>query len=143
MFTKLHPEAQPPEYKSHRAAGGDLKSVEDIEIPTGQWRAIGLGFGISMPPNYEAQIRPRSGLALQHGVTVLNTPGTIDPDYRGEVKVLLINHGPKPFYVSKGDRVAQMVISPVVEKRQVCFVEKKALDETARGAGGFGSTGRN
>ncbi|MFN5616055.1 MAG: dUTP diphosphatase, partial [Brevundimonas sp.] len=92
-----------------------------------------------LPPGHEAQVRPRSGLALRHGVTCLNSPGTIDADYRGEVGVILINHGSDPFVVRRGERIAQMVVAPVL---QVALVEAEALDETARGAGGFGSTGR-
>lgn len=142
-FERLHPAGTFPEYKTDSSAGGDLRSIEDVEIPTGQWRLIRTGFAMALPQGFEAQIRPRSGLALNHGVTVLNSPGTIDCDYRGEVKVILINHGPKTFYVSRGDRIAQMVISPVVDRLNFSAREVEALSETARGSGGFGSTGRN
>lgn len=142
-FRKLHPAAVFPQPETLKSSGADLKAVENIEIPAGQWRSIRSGFAMELPPGHEAQIRPRSGLALQHGVTVLNSPGTIDCDYRGEIKVLLINHGPKTFYVSKGDRIAQMVISPVVDRLNFSAREVEALSETARGSGGFGSTGRN
>ena len=97
------------------------------------------GLAIAIPPGFEGQVRPRSGLALRHGVTCLNTPGTVDADYRGEVKVILINHGPEAFVVRRGERIAQLLISPVV---QASWREVEALDDTARGAGGFGSTGR-
>lgn len=100
---------------------------------------VPCGFAIALPTGYEAQVRPRSGLAAKHGVTVLNTPGTIDADYRGEVKVILINHGGEPFEIRRGDRVAQMVVAPV---SAVGFSERETLDDTERGAGGFGSTGR-
>lgn len=100
---------------------------------------VPCGFRISLPTGYEAQVRPRSGLAAKHGVTVLNTPGTIDADYRGEIKVILINLGSEPFEIRRGDRIAQMVVAPV---STVSFSERETLDDTERGAGGFGSTGR-
>jgi len=142
-FKKLHPDAVLPEYKTRTAAGGDLRSIEDVDIPSGQWKLIRLGFAVSFLEGYEIQIRPRSGLALNHGVTVLNSPGTVDCDYRGEMKVLLINHGPEVFYVSKGDRIAQMVVNTIWDKQNVSFEEVAELDTTGREAGGFGSTGRN
>jgi dUTP pyrophosphatase len=124
---------------SEGAAGLDLAALldSDVILPPGGRALIGTGLAIALPRAHEAQVRPRSGLALKHGVTVLNSPGTIDEDYRGEVKVLLINHGAEPFTVRSGDRVAQLVIAPVV---QVELVEG-ALDETGRGAGGYGHTG--
>jgi dUTP pyrophosphatase len=111
---------------------------ELVLVPGGR-ALVATGFAIALPAGYEAQVRPRSGLALKHGVTVLNTPGTIDADYRGEVGVILINHGDTPFTVRRGDRIAQMVVAPVV---QVAWQATETLDETGRGSGGFGSTGR-
>jgi dUTP pyrophosphatase len=119
------------------AAGYDLTAAAPALIPSGAWRAIPTGVRLAMPHGMEAQVRPRSGLALKHGVTVLNAPGTIDSDYRGEVSVLLINHGREPFGVAVGDRIAQMVFAAVVHPQ---FVVGDMCD-TARGVGGFGSTG--
>ena len=131
-----------PAYETVLAAGADLRAAVDTDSPMtlapGDRALIPTGFAMALPAGYEAQIRPRSGLAYKHGVTVLNSPGTIDADYRGEVKVLLINHGSDPFTVERGERVAQMVIAPIT---QPIFVEVDELSETARGAGGFGSTG--
>lgn len=141
-FKRLHPAASLPEYKTPGAAGGDLRAVEDIDISPGQWELVRLGFAVSFPQGYEIQIRPRSGLALKHGVTVLNSPGTVDCDYRGEMMVMLINHGPDVFHVSQGDRVAQMVVKRVYDRMNVFFKEVDELQESDRGAGGFGSTGR-
>ncbi|HEC90861.1 MAG TPA: dUTP diphosphatase [Alphaproteobacteria bacterium] len=122
------------------AAGVDLKAAvtDDIVIPPGGQALIPAGISIALPEGFEAQVRPRSGLAARHGVTVLNAPGTIDADYRGEVMVILINHGAKPFRVSRGMRIAQMVIAPIVA---AAWKECARLPETARGDGGFGSTG--
>ena len=142
-FKKLHPEAVLPEYKTLSAAGGDLRSVEDLVIPSKEWQLVRLGFAVSFPQGYEIQVRPRSGLALNHGITILNSPGTVDCDYRGEMKVNLINHGPNAFFISKGDRIAQMVVNSIRDKMNVTFEEVEELDKTARGEGGFGSTGRN
>lgn len=130
-----------PEYGSEFSAGADLKAAIDgtVVIPPGGRRLIPTGIRLELPAGYEAQVRPRSGLALKRGVTVLNSPGTIDSDYRGEVGVILINHGEADFEIAKGDRIAQMVVSPVTS---VEFVPIFELNETARGAGGFGSTGR-
>lgn len=130
-----------PSYETAGAAGCDLRAAIDapITIPTGGWAVIPLGFAIALPEGFEAQVRPRSGLAAKHGVTVLNAPGTIDADYRGEVKVPLVNHGPEPFVVRRGDRVAQLVVAPVT---QVSWAAAATLDDTPRGGGGFGSTGR-
>lgn len=132
-----------PRQQTAGAAGMDLPAAldpgETVEIAPGAVSMIPTGFAIALPEGYEAQIRPRSGLAARHGVTVLNAPGTVDADYRGEVKVMLINHGTAPFKVRRGDRIAQMVIAPVTAVR---FEEKDALDETERGSGGHGSTGR-
>lgn len=142
-FKKLHIDAVFPEYKTPGAAGADLRSIEDVEIPSSQWRLIKLGFAMALPQGYEAQVRPRSGLAMQHGVTVLNSPGTVDCDYRGEMKVMLVNHGPNTFYVNKGDRIAQMVVSSVVDGLNLMPQTVQTLDATARGTGGFGSTGKD
>lgn len=132
-----------PQQMSAGAAGVDIPAAlganEVIEIAPGRTAMIPAGFAIALPEGFEAQVRPRSGLAAKHGITVLNSPGTIDADYRGEVKVLLINHGQAPFTVRRGDRIAQMVVAPVSAVR---FVEQETLDETIRGDGGYGSTGR-
>ena len=109
-----------------------------MTLAPGARALVPTGFAMALPAGYEAQIRPRSGLAYKHGVTVLNSPGTIDADYRGEVKVLLINHGSDPFTIERGERVAQMVIAPITQPE---FVQVEDLSETVRGAGGFGSTG--
>ena len=132
-----------PAYQSAGAAGVDLAAaVEDgspLTIAPGARAMVPTGLSIELPEGFEAQVRPRSGLAAKHGVTVLNSPGTIDADYRGEVKVILINLGEEPFTVARGDRIAQMVVQPVV---RVTFEEADALSFSARGDGGFGSSGR-
>jgi dUTP pyrophosphatase len=132
-----------PRQMSAGAAGVDLPAAlasgEDLTLAAGAIAMVPTGLAIALPPGYEAQIRPRSGLAAKHGVTVLNSPGTVDADYRGEVKVLLINHGEAPFTVRRGDRIAQMVVAPV---SAVDFEERETLDDTARGDKGHGSTGR-
>ena len=120
------------------AAGADLVAAEELTLSPGQVHAVATGIALALPEGYEAQVRPRSGLALKHGVTVLNAPGTIDADYRGEVKVILINHGAEPFRIARGDRIAQLVVAPVIATR---FERVDALPDTARGDGGFGSTG--
>lgn len=127
-----------PAYATPGAAGMDVVSAEAVTIPPGGRHAVATGLALAIPPGYEIQVRPRSGLALKHGITVPNTPGTIDSDYRGELKVILINHGTEPFAIARGDRVAQLVLVPVV---QAAWEEVADLDETERGAGGFGSTG--
>lgn len=131
-----------PEYQSDEAAGLDLTAGIDEDAPVvlapGAHALVPTGFAIALPPGFEGQVRPRSGLAAKHGVTVLNAPGTIDADYRGEIKVLLINHGSEPFAVTRGARIAQLVVAPVT-RADLRLVA--SLDETARGAGGFGSTG--
>ena len=129
-----------PAYESDEAAGMDLRAAVDSELPIaqGERALVPTGITIALPAGFEAQVRPRSGLAAKHGVTVLNSPGTIDADYRGEIKVILINHGTDTFMVSRGERIAQMVIAPVTKAQ---FVETDDLDKTARGAGGFGSSG--
>jgi dUTP pyrophosphatase len=127
-----------PSYASAGAAGMDVVAAEDVTIAPGARHAVATGFAIAIPAGYEVQVRPRSGLAIKHGITCLNTPGTIDSDYRGEVKIILANLGDTPFPIARGDRVAQLVPAPVQRAR---FDEVASLDETARGAGGFGSTG--
>lgn len=137
-FKKIHPDAVLPAYAHQSDAGMDLRSVADIVIAPGKRALVPTGLVMLLPPGYEAQVRPRSGLALKHGVTVLNTPGTIDAGYRGEVGVILANFGDADFTVNKGDKIAQAVIAPVTQPE---IVETDAIDETDRGAGGFGSTG--
>ena len=135
-----HGEGLPlPAYATAHAAGLDVVAAEELTIPPGARAAVATGFAIAIPVGYEVQVRPRSGLALKHGVTCLNTPGTIDADYRGEVKVILANLGDEPFPVRRGERIAQLVPAAV---QRAAFAEVETLDETVRGAGGFGSTGR-
>jgi dUTP pyrophosphatase len=124
------------------SAGVDLRAAlaDPVEIPAGQWRSISTGLRLQIPSGYEGQVRPRSGLAARHGITCLNSPGTIDADYRGIVQVLLINHGSEPFTVNHGERIAQLVIAPVSRVR---FTPAEILDETTRGEGGFGHTGKH
>jgi dUTP pyrophosphatase len=132
-----------PAYQTAHAAGLDLAAAVPADAPValapGARGLVPTGFAIALPEGFEAQVRPRSGLAVHHGVTVLNTPGTIDADYRGEIQVILINLGAEPFTVTRGLRIAQLVVAPVV---RASVIEADALDDTARGAGGFGSTGR-
>lgn len=137
-FRRIHPDAALPSYAHEGDAGMDVRSVEELELAPGARALVHTGLVMMLPPGWEAQVRPRSGLALKHGVTVLNTPGTIDAGYRGEVGVILANFGDRPFKVSKGDKVAQVVVAPVT---RADIVETSELDETERGAGGFGSTG--
>lgn len=128
-----------PTYASEGAAGLDIVAAEDVSLAPGQRHAVATGFAIAIPEGYEVQVRPRSGLAIKHGVTCLNTPGTIDHDYRGEVKVILANLGNEVFEVRRGERIAQLVPAPVLRAE---FREVAELSDTIRGAGGFGSTGR-
>jgi len=130
-----------PQYMSPGAAGADLYAAlaAPLTIPPGGRALVPTGLALALPPGWEAQVRPRSGLAWRHGVTVLNSPGTIDSDYRGEVQVILVNLGTEPFVVRRGERIAQLVVSRAV---QVCFAEVEELPPTERGAGGFGHTGR-
>lgn len=132
-----------PRQQTGGAAGLDLPAAlapgETLEIAPGSRAIVPTGLCIALPPGHEGQVRPRSGLAARHGVTVLNSPGTIDADYRGEVMVILINHGDEPFHVRRGDRIAQMVVAPVIS---VVFTEREQLDDTERGDRGHGSTGR-
>lgn len=129
-----------PGYETADAAGMDLRAAveADLEIAPGARALVPTGLAIALPPGYEAQVRPRSGLALRNGISLVNSPGTIDADYRGEVGVIVINHGEEAFTVTRGMRIAQMVVAPVT---QAAWQEVDALPETARGAGGFGSTG--
>ena len=127
-----------PTYQTSGAAGMDVRAAENLVLTPGETRLVATGFSMSLTEGYEAQIRPRSGLAIKHSITLMNSPGTIDFDYRGAVKVILTNLGGEPFEVKKGDRIAQMVIAKV-ERPVIKVVE--TLDETARGVGGFGSTG--
>lgn len=138
-----HPHAQDldlPAYATAQSAGMDLLAAVDapLTIAPGAFTLVPTGLAIALPAGYEAQVRPRSGLAAKNGVTVLNSPGTIDADYRGEIKVILINHGTQPFVIERGMRIAQMVIA---QHAHVEWQSVETLDETARGAGGFGSTG--
>lgn len=138
---RLRPDAAVPRYMTDGAAGMDLFACLDapLELGPGRFCAVPTGLAIAVPTGFEAQVRPRSGLAAWHGVTCLNAPGTIDSDYRGEVKVLLVNHGREPFVVRHGERIAQLVVAPVA---RVDVAEAAELDGTTRGEGGFGSTGR-
>ena len=128
-----------PRYASAGAAGADVVAAADVELPPGGRAAVPTGLVVAVPPGFEVQVRPRSGLALAHGVTLANAPGTIDSDYRGEVMVVLINLGQQPFTVRRGDRIAQLVLAPVARAE---FAVAAALPPSERGSGGFGSTGR-
>jgi dUTP pyrophosphatase len=127
-----------PQYATDGAAGMDVLSAEDVTLAPGARHAVATGLAVAIPHGFEIQVRPRSGLALKFGITVPNTPGTIDSDYRGELKVILINHGQDPFEIRRGDRVAQLVLAPVI---RASWLKVDELDETLRGEGGFGSTG--
>jgi len=127
-----------PAYATDGAAGMDVLAAEDVTLQPGERWPVATGLCVAIPNGYEIQVRPRSGLALKHGISVPNTPGTIDSDYRGELKVILINHGDAAFEVRRGDRVAQLVLAPVV---RASWLKVEELDETGRGTGGFGSTG--
>jgi dUTP pyrophosphatase len=127
-----------PGYATAGAAGMDVLAAEDVVLQPGQRHAVATGLALAVPDGFELQVRPRSGLALKHGISLPNTPGTIDSDYRGELKVILINLGDFPFEVRRGDRIAQLVLAPVV---RATWLEVEELDETVRGEGGFGSTG--
>ena len=135
-----HGEGLPfPTYATEGAAGLDIVTAQDLALQPGERMAVPTGFAIEIPPGFEVQVRPRSGLALKHGITCLNTPGTIDSDYRGEVKVILANLGQEVFAVSRGERIAQLVPAPVL---RATFEEVTELSDSQRGSGGFGSTGR-
>jgi dUTP pyrophosphatase len=127
-----------PAYATEGAAGMDVLAAEDVVLAPGGRHAVATGFSLAIPAGYEVQVRPRSGLALKHGISLPNAPGTIDSDYRGELKIILINHGSDEFAVLRGDRIAQLVLAPVT---RATWLEVDDLDETARGEGGFGSTG--
>ena len=137
-FRKSSPDAILPSYAHPGDAGMDVRSIEEVALAPGARALVHTGLVLELPPDAEAQVRPRSGLALKHGVTVLNAPGTIDAGYRGEVGVILVNLGAEPFVVEKGMKIAQLVVSPVTQAE---IVEVSAVDATDRGAGGFGSTG--
>ena len=127
-----------PTYATDGAAGMDVVAAEAVTLKPGQRHAVATGLAVAIPDGYEIQVRPRSGLALKHGISVPNTPGTIDSDYRGELKVIMINHGTEDFPIARGDRIAQLVLAPVTQAQ---WDEVEELDDTARGSGGFGSTG--
>ena len=129
-----------PSFATEEAAGADLRAAVEapLALAPGERALVPTGFSMALPKGWEAQIRPRSGLAFKHGVTCLNTPGTVDSDYRGEVKVLLVNHGAEPFTINRGERIAQMVVKPLADVR---FEVVESLSDSVRGAGGFGSTG--
>ena len=127
-----------PAYATSGAAGMDVLAAEHVTLAPGARYPVATGFAVAIPAGYEIQVRPRSGLALKHGISVPNTPGTIDSDYRGELKVIVINHGTEPFVIERGDRIAQLVLAPVT---LAAWNEVAELDETVRGTGGFGSTG--
>ncbi len=138
--TKLHAEAQLPRsaHGPREDAGFDLFSVAEVTLPAGRWASVPTGLAIEIPPGYEGQVRPRSGLARKFGVTLLNAPGTIDPGYRGEVQVLMINHGPEDYVVRVGDRIAQLIVGAYAD---VSWEMREQLAASTRGGGGFGSTG--
>ena len=137
---RLRPDASLPRYLTSHAAGMDLAAAidEPVTLAARERASVGTGIAISLPEGYEAQIRTRSGLASRHGITLLNSPGTIDADYRGEIRVVLVNHGSEAVTIRSGDRIAQMIVGPVT---RVDWIEVDALDETERGGGGFGHTG--
>jgi dUTP pyrophosphatase len=140
-FQRLHPAAKLPAYAHgpEEDSGLDLCAVEAAVLPAGKWAAVSTGLAIELPPGFEGQVRPRSGLAARHGIALLNAPGTIDPGYRGEIKVLLINHSSEDYRVEPGERIAQLVIAAYA---RVECAWAESLGESARGGGGFGSTGR-
>ena len=137
-FRRIDPSAMLPTYAHPGDAGMDIRSIEEAVIEPGCHRLVRTGLAMALPPGYEAQVRPRSGLALKNGVTVLNSPGTIDEGYRGEVGVILANFGSEPFVISKGSKIAQIVVAPYT---RADIVERAEIDDTERGDGGFGSTG--
>ncbi len=141
QIKKLHPAAKLPRYMTDLAAGMDVCAVldDDVVLQPGNRVLVPTGLAFAIPAGYEVQVRPRSGLAIKHGISMVNSPGTIDADYRGEIRIILINHGEEPFTISSGDRIAQLVVAPVCQAE---LLEVEDLSETARGAGGFGHTGR-
>ena len=138
-FKKIHPDAKMPTYGSVEAAGADLYAVKNYTLKPGEWQPIDTGIAIELPKGFEAQVRPRSGLAAKWGLSIANAPGTIDSDYRGEIKVILLNNGTGAYTVEVGDRIAQLVVVPVFRAH---FINTEHLNDTTRGAFGFGSTGR-
>lgn len=140
QIKKLHPDARVPRYMTELAAGMDIHALPEkpVELQPGERCLVPTGIAMAIPPGFEVQVRPRSGLAIKHGVTLVNTPGTIDADYRGEIRVIMINHGQDVFKISSGDRIAQLIVAPVC---QAVFEEVVELSETERGSGGFGHTG--
>lgn len=140
-FVRKHPDAQLPSFGTKGAAGMDVRSVEQVILGVGERRLVRTGLGCFVPEGYELQARPRSGIAFKNGVTVLNTPGTIDEDYRGELNILLINLGDDDFVVSPGDRIAQIVMAPVTRPAEIDWIDAQEVEQTERGEGGFGSTG--
>lgn len=138
---KLRPEATIPRYMTELAAGMDVCAVLDqsLILKPGERSLVPTGLAFAIPEGYEVQVRPRSGLAIKNGISLVNSPGTIDADYRGEIGVILINHGQEDFIINSGDRIAQLIVAPVVQAQ---LIEVDALSETARGAGGFGHTGK-
>jgi len=134
------PPLELPAYQTQHAAGLDLRADEDFVLQPGERRAVPTGLALELPEGYEGQVRPRSGLAARHGIGMVNAPGTIDADYRGEVHVILVNHGQEPFAAKRGERIAQLVVAPVA---RVEVIEVDALSDSDRGAGGFGSTGKH
>jgi dUTP pyrophosphatase len=134
------PPLELPAYQTAHAAGMDLRADEEFTLAPGERRSVPTGLALELPEGYEGQVRPRSGLAARHGIAMVNAPGTIDADYRGEVQVLLVNLGAEPFAARRGERIAQLVVAPVA---RVDVVEVEELTDTARGAGGFGSTGKH
>ncbi len=141
-FKKLHPQAQVPQYMTELAAGLDVQARPEssIELAPGQRCLVPTGLAVAIPPGFEIQVRPRSGLAVRHGIALVNSPGTIDADYRGEIGIILINHGHELFTINPGDRIAQLVVAPVC---QAVLLEVEQLSETDRGVGGFGHTGHS
>ncbi len=141
-FKKLQPDAQIPQYMTDLAAGMDIQArpEQPVELLPGQRRLVPTGLAVAIPPGFEVQVRPRSGLAIKHGISLLNSPGTIDADYRGEIGIILINHGEEIFVVNPGDRIAQLVVAPVCQAQLIKVAD---LSETDRGAGGFGHTGKS
>ena len=135
---RLDPDIELPQYQTSGAAGMDVRAAHDCVLKAGETQLVATGFSIAVPVGYEAQLRPRSGLALKNGLTLLNSPGTIDSDYRGEVKVILTNLGSEDFVITRGDRIAQLIVAPIV---QVQWQEVETLDETSRKGGGFGHSG--
>ena len=141
-FKKLHPEASLPAYMTELAAGMDVSALpqDPLHLKPGERALVPTGLAVAIEPGFEIQVRPRSGLALKHGIGLVNSPGTIDADYRGEIGILVINHGSEEFVIRRGDRIAQLVVAPVVQAH-IRLVDE--LEETSRGTGGFGHTGVN